>query len=343
MLLETEIRNSKGEKVLLNEMEQRAVALSQEKVNALGYEINITSLTAIVKSIVEQKFYTVRPTNYLPVRVGEGAFAQELTTYRSFSLGGSFETGVINTGANNSRLAQANTGVDSITVPIINWGFEATWSIFDLQLASRSGNWDVVTGLEKARKKEWDLGIQQTAFLGMASNTNVKGLLTQADVTSNTSLITGYLSTMSASTFNSFLQQVLAVYQTNAQFTAFPTHFIIPQKDYNGLAAPSSETYPLKTKLELMTDAFRTITMNPNFQILPLAYADASNNASVGLNKNRYTLLNFDSDSIRMDIPVDYSTTVANSLDNFRFQNVGYGQFTGAKAYRPLEMLYFDF
>ncbi len=83
--------------------------------------------------------------------------------------------------------------------------------------------------------------------------------------------------------------------------------------------------------------------MNPNFQILPVAYADKTNNADVtALNKNRYTLLRYDEDSVRMDIPLDYTNTMANTINGMNYQNAGYGQFTGVKAYRPLEMLYFD-
>ena len=80
------------------------------------------------------------------------------------------------------------------------------------------------------------------------------------------------------------------------------------------------------------------LTMNKSFKILPLAYA----NKEIQGAKNIYTLLNYDEDSVRMDIPVQYNNTLANSVDNFRFQNVGYGQFTGVKAYRPAEMLYFS-
>lgn len=43
-----------------------------------------------------------------------------------------------------------------------------------------------------------------------------------------------------------------------------------------------------------------------------------------------------------MDIPVDYTNTMQNTLNGFSFQNVGYGQYSGAVAYRPLETLYFD-
>jgi hypothetical protein len=74
-----------------------------------------------------------------------------------------------------------------------------------------------------------------------------------------------------------------------------------------------------------------------------VAYANKSRNASItGLNKNRYTLLNFNEQSIRMDIPVQYTSTLMNTINGFNFQNVGYGQFTGVQTYRPLETLYFD-
>lgn len=342
-MLQTEILNDAGNPIVLNDREERLVNRNQEILNALGYEVNLTSLTAISKRVVEQKFFEVAPADYMPVRVGEGTWSAELLTYRSFSLGGDFETGIVNTGADNARMARADAGVDSVTVPITNWIKEIGWSIFDLQLASKSGNWDLVTAKEKARKINWDLGIQRTAFLGLASNSNVYGLLTQPDVTSNTALITGYVSAMSSSAFNTLLQGIIGAYQTNAAFTAMPTHWIIPTLDYNGLASFPDATYPLKTKLQILLEAFRTLTRNPNFEILPVAYADKVNNVDVsGLNKNRYTLLRYDEDSVRMDIPLDYTNTMANTINGMNYQNTGYGQFTGVKAYRPLEMLYFD-
>ncbi len=344
MALQTEIKNDAGEFIVLNDREEMGVHHNQQILNSLGYEVNLTSLTAISKRISEQKFFKIAPADYMPVVVGEGTWSAELLTYRSFSLGGDFEKGIINTGADNSRLARADAGVDSITVPITNWSMEIGWSIFDIQMASKSGNWDIVTAKEKARKIEWDLGIQKIAFLGLLSNPGVYGLLTQPDVTSNTADITKYIKDMTASQFNTFISVIIGDYQTNCQYTAMPDRFIIPNVDYNGLASFPDSTYPLKTKLEILLDAFKTLTMNPNFKIMPCAYADEVNNASVtGLNKNRYTLLNGDPDSVRMDIPLDYTNTMANTINGMTYQNVGYGQFTGVKAYRPLEMLYFDF
>lgn len=341
------ILNSKGEPIVLNAREQRVANACQQQVNALGYEINITTLTTIMKKITEQKFFEVAPADYVPIRVGEGAWSSNLVTYRSFNLSDDFGTGVINTGANNGRLAQGDAGVDSLQIPVLNWAKSIGWSIFDLELAAKSGNWDLVTAKEKARKKNWDLGIQKVAFLGLqnaagGSNPNCLGLLNQPNVAVNSTILTNPISGLAAtpSTLSQFIASILNAYRTNSQRTAWPTHFIIPESDYLGLATPSSPTFPLKSILQLMQETFQTMTGNKNFKILPSAYADG---VYSGYSYQNYVLLNYAEESVRMDIPVDYTNTLANSIDNFSFQNVGYGQFTGVLAYREREMYYLQF
>ena len=354
----TEILNSKGELVspdtLLNKRELMNASIlashpswqqfRQEMRNSLGYEIPITTLYAISKRVVEQKFFTIAPADYMPVRVGNGAWSTEILTYRDYQVAGDFEAGNINTGASNSRLAEADGGVDSVTNPIINWAKTVNWTFVDLMMAAKSGNWDVVTSKEKSRKRNWDLGIQQIAFWGSNSNSQVMGLLTQEGVTSNTSLITGPISAMTPTAFQAFVAGVIGAYRANCAYTAMPTHFIIPELDYDGLVTPVSATYPVVSMITYLEDAFKRITMNPNFKVLPCAYAGESvNSAITGLNKNRYTLLNYDEDSLAMDIPVDYTNTMQNTINGFQFQNAAYGQYTGVLAFRPLEMLYFDY
>lgn len=333
------ILNSKGEPIVLNAMEQRVADYNQKIMNALGFEINITTLTAISKKVTEQKFFEVAPADYIPVRVGEGSFMQHLTTYRSFNLSDDFATGLINLAGNNSRLAQADAGVDSLTINIENWGKEINWTIFALQQAAQSGNWDLVTAKEKARKKDWDLGIQKVAFLGLP-NTSVLGLLNQSGVTNNLSVITQPIKNMTSAQLKVFTNAVLDAYRTNNARTAWPTHFVIPESDYLGLAGPSSADFPLKSVLAVLEETFQVMTKNKNFKILPLAYADSAYNS---LGVQRYALYNSDEESLRMDIPLDYTNTLANSVNNFQFTNVGYGQFTGVLAYRPLELMYFSY
>lgn len=351
--MKTQILDSvTGKPVLLTPQELvRAQALqnefrAKELHNALGFELNITTLTAISKSIVEQKFFTLPPADYMPIRVGQNAWSSNIITYRDFALGGDFESGILNTGASNSRLAEADAGVDSVTNKVVNWAKAINWSLFDLKLAATSGNWDVVTSKERSRKKNWDLGIQKLAFWGSESDAAVMGLLTQSTVNSNTSLITTKISGMTATQFTALVQGLVEAYRSNCARTAMPTHFIMPEGDYNGLAVlvpGTTGTFPVPM-FDYLLAAFKLITRNPNFKILPCAYCDESENSGVsGLDKNRYVLLNYDEDTIRMDIPVDYSNTLQNTINGFQFQNVGYGQFTGVIAFRPLEVLYFDY
>lgn len=328
------VLNAQGNPIVLNEMEQRIATINQRKVNALGFEVDITTMTTIMKKVSEQKFYNTPFADYVPVKVGEGAWSTSLTTYRSFSLADAFDTGVIGLGGNNGKLASGDAGVDAMNIPVNNWAKTIGWTIFDLQAASRSGNWDLVSAKEKSRKTNWDLGIQAVAFLGMGSQ---KGLLNQAGVTVNTALITKALSLMTAGELSAFCALILNVYRANCNRTCWPSHFVMPESDYLGLASPSSADFPLKSKMAVLLETFQIMTGNAGFKILPSAYAEALGG------KQRYALYNYEEESIRMDIPVDYTSTLANSIDNFSFQNVGYGQFTGVLAYRPLEIIYFEY
>ncbi len=334
------IHNMFGKKLELNAHEQMIANYVEGQIQNVGYEIDLTSLTTIMKNVVEQKFFQIAPSDFMPVRAGEGAWSGQLTTYRSFQVGDDFSTGIINTGTNGTRLATTNVQLDAVNIKVGNWAKAHTWTLFDLQMAMRAGNWDVIVSLEKARKKNWDLGIQSLAFLGLKDDTtNFPGLLNQSDVTTDTATITGFIKATSSADFVTFVTKIYQVYRANCNYTAKPTHFIVPEYDYNGLVAPYSESFPIKTKLAALQEAFAMLTQNPNFKILPLAYA---NKSLGGLSKNMYCLLNYDSDSLRLDIPVMYQNTMANSTDNFSFTNVGYGQLTGVKAYRAKEMLYFS-
>lgn len=357
------ILNSQGKPVLLNAIQKHNASWMAASLrsqygnhpqlptlsNSLGYEVAITTLTTIATKISEQKFFEVAPADFGPIRVGQGTWSSNITTYRSFDVADEFETGIINTGGQNSRMASADAAVDALNIKVYPWAKSIGWSIFDLEFAAKSGNWDLVTAKEKARKRNWDLGIQRIAFLGARGNNGSTGaclgLLNQTGITENTTVITQPISQMSTSDLKQFCASVVEAYRSNNNRTAWPSHFTIPESDYNGLAAQASPEFPIKSTLELMEEMFKVICRNKSFKIQPIAYGDAAYHADVAsiVGKQVYLLSNYDEESLRMDIPLDYTTSLANSLDNFSFQNAGYGQFTGFLAYRPLEMLYFTF
>lgn len=361
------LKNEAGQPIVLNAWEKRnaqwlAKTLQNQYgdhpmtpfLNALGYEVAITTLTTVVKQVTEQKFFHVSPADYMPIKVGEGTWSSNLTTFRSFQAADIFESGIINTGVDGSKLSQADAAVDALNIKINNWAKGISWTIFDLELAAKSGNWDLIAAKERARKENWDLGIQRVAFLGARGQNGTGGsclgLLNQAGITFNTTLVTagtGALSAMNYTQLATFQQTVIATYRANCNYTAFPTHLIIPESDYNGLIAQSSPQFPMKSSLQLLEEGFQVICRNKDFKILPLAYAQVANAggalAAGAATYGQYVLLKYDDASVRMDIPLDYTTTLANSIDNFAFQNAGYGQFTGVLAYRPAEMLYFGY
>ncbi len=319
--------------------------------NAVGYNVDITALTTVLKTVAEQKFFTIPFAQYIPVKVGQGAWSQFLTGFRSFDGADKFSTGIIDTGTDNTRLASVTAGIDSVTTPVFNWAKGMGWSIIDLYIAARAGNWDIVEAKETARKRNWDLGIQEIAFLGLEGQNSADGngkcfgLLNQPGIPATTDIISEPISGMSDTEFNTFVTKLIESYRLRTKRTAYPTHLIMPESDFNGLASQMSVAYPLRTKISLLEEAFKLITMNPSFKILPVAYADAAfhpNTPGIA-GKNVYALYNFDPNSIVMNIPVDYTNTAQNTIDGFSFQSVGYGQFTGVTAYRPLEIQYFRY
>jgi hypothetical protein len=346
------IKNSDGEVVKLNPAEQYHADYVQRQFNDLhgfrfkndiGFERIITTLTEISKSIVSQKFFQIVPSRYFPIRVGFGAWASNILTYRSFDISDAFETGILNLGGQTSRLASVSTGIDSVTVPILNWAKSNEWSLFAIEEASRSGNWSLIEQLEISRKKNYDLGIQRIAFLGAngqnGANGNCLGLLNQAGITVNTTVIPQNISAMSAAQLKTFCSLVWEAYRANVQRSATANRFVIPESDFNGLAAQSSPDFPIKSILQILEETFKLISGNDNFKILPCAYADMQYS---GFSYQIYALYNGeDSDSLRMDVPVAYNSTSASTINSFQFQNAAYSQFTGVVAYRPLELLYF--
>lgn len=337
-----EFLNSKGEQVKLNAREEAvAKALEYqhaEYLNAMGIDIPITTLTTAIKSVAEQKFFKVSPADYMDVVVGEGAFSTNLLKYTSFNMGGDFEEGLVKTSTHNSQLAQADAGVEGVNIPVYNWAKGLSWNLFEVQQAAKTGNWDLITEKEKARKTNWDLGIQKVAFLGSAS-LGCEGLLNLSNVDSNTTSITTAIKTMTPSQFQAFVGAIYADYREHCDYTAEPNMFILPESDYNGLAAAVDPNFPIKTKLEYLKEAFAQI-VGTNVEIKKLAYADAARN---GLGLNRYVMFHKDPDTLTMNIPVDYTATMANSINGYHWENAAYGQFTGVKAFRPKEVLYFDY
>ena len=317
-------------------------ALMNSAPGQYGYEVDITTLTYIRQQVVEQKFYEIAPADYLLVEVGNGAFLDEILTWKTYNTAGSFFANMTRQSV-NSRIQSSNIAIEAVKYPTAFWNEQLDYSLIEIQQASKTGNWSLIEAKEKARKKSWDLGIQQLAFLGHPTDTNFLGLLNLSSlgVNSNTSLITQSINSMNFTQFSTFVVGMVEAFRRNCNRTAYPNIFVIPESDFNQLNFPPSAEFPIgMTKLEYIKSVLATTTGNTNFQVKPLVYGDENFN-TLGL--NRYMLYNSTDDALKMDIPVNYTSTLAGTYNNFQWQSVAYGQFTGVQLFRPLEVLYFDY
>ncbi len=210
-----------------------------------------------------------------------------------------------------------------------------------VEKALRSNNWNPIEGKMRALKKRYDLGIQKIAFLGSYSDTGVTGLITNAGVTINTSVITTNISSMTYTQFGTFVATVLSTYFTNANSTILPDTFIMPYADWLGLVTPINPQFPNVSMMTYLKDAFVAATGNANFKIAPIAYCDKTNNTAFN-NTNRYVLYRNNDETMRMDIPIPFQLRAPMSSDNFRWNGIALAQCTGLVIYRVPEVLYFD-
>lgn len=314
-----------------------------------GFKYAIDTMSFIKSEITEQKFYTIPFADFIPVSVGRGNWSDQIFTNVSFSNAGDFASGFINTGL-NTRFA----GVDAAVAPksqyIRTWAKQLTYSIAEVEQALQANNWDPIMAKERARKENFDLGVQEIAFIGVTGDAQITGLLSNTDVTVDTTTITKLISTMNAAEIAAFVTTLIKSYfigtvasgDVGTQYTSMPTHFAIPYADWLGLSTPfpgSVGTYPLPM-IDYLMDAFKRQTMNPNFVVYPVAYCDPAKSAS-GLTE--YALYRKDPRSLMMEMPIGYTTTAANSVNNFSFQNVGYARVGGVGVFRNLELRYYHF
>jgi len=311
--------------------------------SSTGYEYVIKTTSAIRARIIEQKFYKVPVADYMPVDVGEAAWKSEIVQNISYDLAGDFYQGDQDTMVGNGKVVEVNASLAPIRMPTIIWAKGVSWNVSEVAQAAASSNWDIIESKMRTLKRNWDLGIQETAFLGHPTESSMTGLLNNSEVTINTSLITESLSGMSESDFTTFLSGLLPAYFDNSGSTELPDTFIIPTDDYLGLGVPFSSTYPTISKLEYMINFLKKMTSNENFRILPLSYSQSGNNSSRGIDLERYVLYRNDPETLSMSIPVDFNMYEAETANSIFWQQPAIGQYSGVLITRAPEILYFDY
>lgn len=312
--------------------------------NNSAYMQAIDTLTEISAKVLQQKFYTIKNIpDFVDIEEGRGGVAEEIMNWSVFDAVGNFEDGNFGSNVDFERTASADIILNKKMFYRQKWKKSITYNQMDIIQADRAKVVNIIEGKETARKRNFDLGLQKTIFLGSDENENITGLLNNKEVNVNATLITKFLSSMTAQEFNSIIAQLPNIFFANTNNTVMYNRLVMPTADYNGLASQMSEQFPIKTKLEVLEEALKTIAAGygiNDFKILPCAYANKGQN---GQNLNIYALYNKNADTLVYDLPLNYRTTAFNTLNNFDFTNIAYAMYGSVNLLRPQEMLYFTF
>lgn len=304
-------------------------------LNDTGLSQVIDTLTYVSGKLVEQKFYEIPFEQYVPTVLGEGAFSDLMLYYTNFADSEGFETGLVSNTGRTASLEAVDTHYESIEAKPIFWAKKTNYTVLELKQAMKMQNLpSLIEQREKVRQKEWQLGIQKVAFLGCNGQA---GLLNNSNVTVDTTSLTGFLSGITDSALNTFVAGIVGSYLSNTSGTILPDTFVIPLTDFAGLGATVSSSFPIKSRMDFLLDAFKGATGNANFKILPCFYCDK---AKFDGTNNVYALYSRDEENLVYNINVDYTVTQFASKDNFNYESAGYGQFTPVVLKRPQSVYY---
>lgn len=304
-------------------------------LNDTGLSQVIDTLTYVSGKLVEQKFYEIPFEQYVPTVLGEGAFSDLMLYYTNFADSEGFETGLVSNTGRTASLEAVDTHYESIEAKPIFWAKKTNYTVLELKQAMKMQNLpSLIEQREKVRQKEWQLGIQKVAFLGCNGQA---GLLNNSSVTVDTTSLTGFLSGITDSALNTFVAGIVGSYLSNTNGTILPDTFVIPLTDFAGLGATVSSSFPIKSRMDFLLDAFKGATGNANFKILPCFYCDK---AKYDGTNNLYALYSRDEENLVYNINVDYTVTQFASKDNFNYESAGYGQFTPVVLKRPQSVYY---
>lgn len=272
-----------------------------------GLEQVITTTTQIVAGVVNTLYYELmgqKLSDFVKIEVGRGANSLQLFQYASAYVGSPFKQGLINptaTGINAD--ANSNIQIGSLTIPVNYWRMKYSLGQEAIAIASANAEtFSLIEENEKARKKVFDLGLQEATMKGLGDGKSY-GLLNQPNVTVNTTLMTAELDAMTDAQFQTFLAQVAGVYAANCNGTMMFNRMMIPQKAYLALQQPYG-AYG-ETRKTIMERAFQGI-VGSDFKIVHTTYntgATAGGNAS----KGRYVFYNTNEDNLVMELPKPYT------------------------------------
>lgn len=305
-----------------------------------GLEQIITTTTDIIAGAVDTLYYELngqKLSDFVPIEVGKGAYATQLLQYAINYKANAGKQGLINPTANGiAKDANSTLQVGTFTLKnnFWRWTYEVSNELVNIARINAE-TFSIIEENEKARKKVWDLMLQDAWFNGLGDGQSY-GLLNSPDVTINTTLITAKLSSMSDAQFDTFLAAAGGAFGTNSNYTVTFNRLLMPTSDYYALTKPYGQ-YGLN-RLQVLEDAFKRIT-GGDFKVVHAKYADTANAAGTGA---RYVFYNANPDNICSYLPVPYTPMPLFPQGSLDLISQAHGQFITPYVKRTGAVLYAD-
>ena len=355
MALVTEIKlNCAGqeESFKLNETEAMGLAQMKEaacrawgseaRVNDLGYDQIITTLSAVETRVARQKNIEFGIEEAIDVVEGVGAWKEQGVYFKSFANGGdTLDSWRIDQAQMGATKSQATASLAKETYPLMFLGKMIAYTRVELEQAAASGIWNAIEEKSWARRREFDLRFAELVYKG-TSDGIYHGLLTLPNVHTETdTIITKRLSDMTDVEFDAALKAIFSMSYTTADYTAKPNRFLIPELDRIGLAATWS-TYGTGfaqgiTRLQRLEEAFRNYTGDAGAKVIGTNFANAALNGGV----ETYAMYRKDPFELKIEMPVPFGIYPGASVDGFNFQNTALAQVSGVVSKYEKQFVYF--
>ena len=330
----------KYKEMLRNNLMQ-AQRVNNSGADVTGLEATITTLTDIIGGVVETKYYELngqKLSDFCKIEVGRGAYATELMQYASTFVGNNGKQGIVNPTANGiSKDANSSIQIGSIKMPNNFWRWDYTVTNELVNMAQKNAEtFSIIEENEKARKKIWDLMLQDAWFNGLGDGRSY-GLLNQPNVTVNTTLMTAELGDMTDAQFQTFLAKVAGEYNKVSNYAISFNRMLIPSEQYFALTQPYG-TFGLN-RLQVLEDAMKRI-VGADFKIVHAKYCTGA--SAQGGNKGRYVFYNDDADNVCAYLPVPYTPMPLFPQGSLDLISQAHGQFITPFVKRETSMMYAD-
>ena len=330
----------KYKEMLRNNLMQ-AQRVNNSGADVTGLEATITTLTDIIGGVVETKYYELngqKLSDFCKIEVGRGAYATELMQYASTFVGNNGKQGIVNPTANGiSKDANSSIQIGSIKMPNNFWRWDYTVTNELVNMAQKNAEtFSIIEENEKARKKIWDLMLQDAWFNGLGDGRSY-GLLNQPNVTVNTTLMTAELGDMTDAQFQTFLAKVAGEYNKVSNYAISFNRMLIPSEQYFALTQPYG-TFGLN-RLQVLEDAMKRI-VGADFKIVHAKYCTGA--SAQGGNKGRYVFYNDDADNVCAYLPVPYTPMPLFPAGSLDLISQAHGQFITPFVKRETSMMYAD-